>query len=240
MNGFSALAAAATPTATDPVLSAFQTGTQAALSGQGSSAVKIFLLLTALSFGSALILSLTSFTRLIIVFSFLRQALGTPSLPPNQVLLGLSLFLTLFIMGPTLTKVHDEALAPLFDDKISVAEAIKRAEGPMSEWMLKQTSEDDLRLFFEISGREAPARGEAMPISVLAPAFMVSELGTAFRMGLYLFIPMLVIDLLVGSILMSLGMMMVPPTLIALPLKLGVFLLAGGWNLVISSLVKSF
>lgn len=233
------LAAIAAPAA-DPVLKAFENSSQMALQGGGSSAVKIFLLLTALSFGSALILSLTSFTRLIIVFSFLRQALGTPSLPPNQVLLGLSLFLTLFIMGPTITKVNEEALTPLFDDKISVGEAIKRAEKPMSEWMLKQTSEDDLRLFFEISGKEAPDRGEAIPISVLAPAFMVSELGTAFRMGLYLFIPMLVIDLLVGSILMSLGMMMVPPTLIALPLKLGVFLLAGGWNLVISSLVKSF
>jgi flagellar biosynthetic protein FliP len=224
----------------DPVMGMVQAGSQLALTGGGSGAVKIFLLLTALSFGSALLLSLTSFTRLIIVFSFLRQALGTPSLPPNQVLLGLSLFLTLFIMAPTVSRVHEQALAPLMDDKISVGEALKRAEAPMAEWMLKHTKEDDLRLFFEISGRPAPARGEAIPISVLAPAFMVSELGTAFKMGLYLFIPMLVIDILIAAVLMSLGMMMVPPTLIALPLKLGVFLLAGGWHLMISSLVKSF
>jgi flagellar biosynthesis protein FliP len=211
-----------------------------ALMGGGSNAVKIFLLLTALSFGASLILAVTSFTRIIIVLSFLRQALGTPSLPPNQVLLGLSLFLSFFIMGPTLGRVHDQALKPLLDDQITISVALERAQGPLSEWMLKQTKEDDLRLFFEISGRQRPARADAVPFTVLVPAFMVSELGTAFKMGLYVFIPMLLIDLLVAMILMSLGMMMVPPTMIALPLKLGVFLLAGGWNLVVSSLVRSF
>jgi flagellar biosynthetic protein FliP len=229
---------AAAPTS-DPLNGMVQAGTQA-LAGGGSGAVKIFLLLTALSFGTALLLSLTCFTRIIIVFSFLRQALGTPSLPPNQVLMGLSLFLTLFIMAPTVTQVHEQAVGPLLDDKISMSEAISRAQKPVSEWLMKHTKEDDLRLFFEISGREAPNRGEAVPLTVLAPAYMVSELGTAFRMGIYIFIPMLVIDLLIASVLMSLGMMMVPPTLIALPLKLGVFLLAGGWNLLISSLVRSF
>jgi flagellar biosynthetic protein FliP len=154
--------------------------------------------------------------------------------------MGLSLFLTLFIMAPTFSKVHELAIGPLLDDQIGMSEALKKAEGPVSEWLLKHTKEDDLRLFFEISGREAPARGEAVPLQVLAPAYMVSELGTAFRMGIYIFIPMLVIDLLIASVLMSLGMMMVPPTLIALPLKLGVFLLAGGWNMLISSLVRSF
>jgi flagellar biosynthetic protein FliP len=206
----------------------------------GSNAVKIFLVLTALSFGAALILSVTCFTRIIVVLSFLRQALGTPQLPPNQVLLGLSLFLTLFIMAPTFGRVHDEALKPLLDDQISVGVALERAQGPLSAWMLKQTKEEDLRLFFEIAGRPRPARGEAIPFSVAVPAFMVSELGTAFRMGLFVFIPMLLIDLLVATILMSLGMMMVPPTMVALPLKVGVFLLAGGWNLVVSSLVRSF
>jgi flagellar biosynthetic protein FliP len=230
---------AAAPAASDPLGGMVQAGTQA-LTGGGSGAVKIFLLLTALSFGTAMLLSLTCFTRIIIVFSFLRQALGTPSLPPNQVLMGLSLFLTLFIMAPTVSQVHELAVGPLLDDKITMAEAIKRAEGPVSEWLLKHTQEEDLRLFFEISGREPPARGDAVPLTVLAPAYMVSELGTAFRMGIYIFIPMLVIDLLIASVLMSLGMMMVPPTLIALPLKLGVFLLAGGWNLLISSLVRSF
>jgi flagellar biosynthetic protein FliP len=209
-------------------------------SGGGSSAVKIFLVLTALSFGTALVLSVTSFTRIVIVLSFLRQALGTPQLPPNQVLIGLSLFLTLFIMAPTVRKVHEQAFQPLMDDKISVGEALQRAEGPLSDWMLKQTHEEDLRLFFEVSASARPARGEAVPITVLVPAFMVSELGTAFRMGLFLFVPMLLIDLLVAVILMSLGMMMVPPTMVALPLKLGVFLLAGGWHLVVSSLIRSF
>jgi flagellar biosynthesis protein FliP len=226
--------------AADPLTGALQAGAQLATSGTGSSAVKIFLLLTALSFGSALLLSLTSFARIIIVFSFLRQALGVPQLPPNQILLGLSLFLTAFIMAPTFSRVYDEALAPLLDDKIAIAEALKRAEKPMGEWMLRQTSEDDLRLFFEISGQPPPPRGGTVPMSVLAPAFMISELGTAFRMGLYVFMPMLIIDLLVAAILTALGMMMVPPTLIAMPLKLGVFLLAGGWHLVVASLVKSF
>jgi flagellar biosynthetic protein FliP len=224
----------------DALIAGAQAAVQLGLGTGGSSAVKIFLVLTALSFGSAILLSVTCFTRLIIVLSFLRQALGSPQLPPNQVLLGLSLFLTLFIMAPVATRVHEDALAPLMDDKISVGEALTRAEKPLGAWMLRQTREDDLRLFFDISGRAAPRRGEVIPFTVLAPAFMISELSTAFRMGLYLFIPMLLIDLLVAAILMSLGMMMVPPTLIALPLKLGVFLLAGGWNLVVSSLARSF
>ena len=206
----------------------------------GSSAVKIFLLVTALSFASALILSLTSFTRIVIVLSFLRQALGTPQLPPNPVLMGLSLFLTMFIMAPVATKVNRDALTPYLDDKISATEALTRGEGPLRDWMLKQTREDDLRLFVEISGQARPDRADAIPMTVVIPAFMVSELGTAFRMGLYVFIPMLLVDILVASILMSLGMMMVPPQMISLPLKIGVFLLAGGWHLVVSSLVRSF
>jgi flagellar biosynthetic protein FliP len=210
------------------------------VAGGGSTAVKLFLVLTALSFGTAIILSVTSFTRIIIVFSFLRQAMGTPQLPPNQVLIGLSLFMTLFIMVPTVHKIQEQSLNPLMEDKITVGEALDRAQAPLSEWMLKQTKEDDLRLFFEVSGSARPARGQAVPFTVLVPSFMISELSTAFRMGLYLFIPMVLIDLLVSVIMMSLGMMMVPPTLIAMPLKLGVFLLAGGWHLVVSSLVRSF
>jgi flagellar biosynthetic protein FliP len=143
-------------------------------------------------------------------------------------------------MAPTVKKVHEQALTPLMDDKITVGEALDRAQGPISEWMLKQTKDDDLRLFFEVSGTARPMRGEAVPFTVLVPSFMISELGTAFRMGLYLFIPMVLIDLLVSVIMMSLGMMMVPPTLISLPLKIGVFLLAGGWHLVVSSLIRSF
>jgi flagellar biosynthetic protein FliP len=217
------------------------TGAQMALGAQsGSGAVKIFILITALSFASALVLSLTAFTRIIIVLSFLRQALGTPQLPPNPVLMGLSLFLTMFIMTPVATKIHHDALGPYLDDKISPTEALQRGEGPLRDWMLKQTREDDIRLFFEISGSARPARGEALPMTVVIPAFMVSELGTSFRMGLFIFVPMLLIDILVASVLMSLGMMMVPPQLISLPLKVGVFLLAGGWHLVVSSVVRSF
>jgi flagellar biosynthetic protein FliP len=227
--------ATAVPTLADLAGTGLQT-----VAGGGSTAVKLFLVLTALSFGTAIILSVTSFTRIVIVFSFLRQAMGTQQLPPNQVMVGLSLFLTLFIMGPTVRKIQAEALGPLMADKISVSEALDRAQAPLSEWMLKQTKEDDLRLFFEVSGTARPARGEVIPFTVLVPSFMVSELGTAFRMGLYIFIPMVLIDLLVSIIMMSLGMMMVPPTLIAMPLKLGVFLLAGGWHLVVSSLVRSF
>jgi flagellar biosynthetic protein FliP len=228
------------PAAAAPTLANIANASLQTAAGGGSTAVKLFLVLTALSFGTAIILSVTSFTRIIIVFSFLRQAMGTPQLPPNQVLIGLSLFMTLFIMAPTVKKIQETALNPLMEDKISVGEALDRAQVPLSEWMLKHTKDDDLRLFFEVSGSARPARGEAVPFTVLVPSFMISELSTAFRMGLYLFIPMVLIDLLVSVIMMSLGMMMVPPTLVAMPLKLGVFLLAGGWHLVVSSLVKSF
>jgi flagellar biosynthesis protein FliP len=217
-----------TPSTTELLANAAKASGDIATASGGSAAVKLFLILTALSFGAALVLSVTSFTRIIIVLSFLRQALGTPQLPPNQVMLGLSLFLSLFIMAPTARQVHKDALQPLMDDKISVAEAVERAEAPLAAWMLKQTHEEDLRLFFEISGSERPKRGDAVPFTTLVPAFMVSELGTAFRMGLFIFIPMLVIDLLISVVLMSLSMMMVPPNMVALPLKLGMFLLAGG------------
>jgi flagellar biosynthetic protein FliP len=228
------------PVAAAPTLVNLANTSLQTVAGGGSTAVKLFLVLTALSFGTAIILSVTSFTRIIIVFSFLRQAMGTPQLPPNQVLIGLSLFMTLFIMAPTVHKIQEQSLNPLMEDKITVGEALDRAQAPLSEWMLKQTKEDNLRLFFEVSGSVRPARGQAVPFTVLVPSFMISELSTAFRMGLYLFIPMVLIDLLVSVIMMSLGMMMVPPTLIAMPLKLGVFLLAGGWHLVVSSLVRSF
>lgn len=226
----------------DPLLGAARAGAEIALSGagQGSTAVKLFLLLTALSFASAIILSLTAFVRIAIVMSFLRQALGTPQLPPNQVVMGLSLFLTMFIMAPTATKVNETALKPLLDDKMSVGDALSVAQEPVREFLLRQTHEEDLMLFFSVSNTARPERGQDIPMTVAIPAFMVSELTTAFRMGLFVFVPMLIIDLLVASVLMSLGMMMVPPQMVALPLKIGVFLIAGGWNLVVSSLVRSF
>jgi flagellar biosynthetic protein FliP len=226
----------------NPLVDAAQAGAQLALGGAagGSTAVKIFLLLTVLSFASALVLSLTAFTRIVIVLSFLRQALGTPSLPPNQVIVGLSLFLTIFIMAPTASRVHEQAVGPLLDDKITLQVALVRAQDPVREFLLAQTREEDLKLFYEVAGHARPTRGEVVPLTVLVPAYLVSELGTAFRMGLFVYVPMIIIDILIAAILMSLGMMMVPPQMISLPLKVGVFLLAGGWNLVVTSLVRSF
>lgn len=213
---------------------------QISMSGGGSTPVKLFLALTALSFLTALLVSVTSFTRIVIVLSFLRQALGTPQLPPNQVIVGLALVLSAFVMAPTATRVYGEALGPYLEDKVPPGDALERASAPLREFMLGQTREQDLALFVELSGRQRPARGEAMSMSVVMPAFMISELTTAFRMGLFLYVPLLVVDLLVASILMSMGMMMVPPTLISLPVKIGIFVMADGWRLVVASLVRSF
>ena len=215
-------------------------GITLSLQGGGSAAVKLFLLLTALSFATALLVSVTSFTRIVIVLSFLRQALGAPQLPPNQVVMGLALVLSGFVMAPTGTKVWDESLRPYLEDRIDAAQAVDRAAGPVRAFLLHQTREQDLALFYEVSGRPRPVRGEEIPVTVAAPAFMVSELTTAFRMGLFLYVPLLLVDLLVAGILMSLGMMMVPPPLISLPLKVGIFVMADGWRLVVSSLVRSF
>jgi flagellar biosynthetic protein FliP len=220
------------------------TGSEPAISlsvgGGGSAPVKLFLLFTALSFATALLVSVTSFTRIVIVLSFLRQALGTPQVPPNQVLVGLALVLSAFVMTPTASRVWGDALGPYLEDKLQPADAMERASGPLREFMLKQTREQDLQLFYEISGRERPSRGDEIPMTVVMPAFMISELTTAFRMGLFLYVPLLLIDVLVAAMLMSLGMMMVPPTMIALPLKIAVFLMADGWRLVVASLARSF
>jgi flagellar biosynthetic protein FliP len=215
-------------------------GVTLSLQGGGSAAVKLFLLLSALSFATALLVSITSFTRIVIVLSFLRQALGTPQLPPNQVVMGLALVLSAFVMAPTGRLVWDESLRPYLDDKIDAAQAIDGATGPVRTFLLRQTREEDLGLFYEISGRQRPSRGEEIPLTVAAPAFMVSELTTAFRMGLFLYVPLLLVDLLVAGILMSLGMMMVPPPLISLPVKVAIFVMADGWRLVVASLVRSF
>jgi flagellar biosynthetic protein FliP len=211
-----------------------------AVNGGGSAPVKLFLLMTALSFATALLVSVTSFTRIVIVLSFLRQALGVPQLPPNQVVLGLALVLSFFVMGPTAGRVYGEALGPYLEDRVSHAEALEKAAVPLREFMLRQTREQDLALFYEISRQPAPAAGEPVPMSICMPAFMVSELTTAFKMGLFLYVPLLLVDLLVSAILMSMGMMMVPPTLIALPVKVALFVMADGWRLVIASLARSF
>jgi len=212
-----------------------------AVNGGGSTPVKLFLLMTALSFATALLVSVTSFTRIIIVLSFLRQALGVPQLPPNQVVLGLALVLSFFIMAPTADRVYGEALGPYLEDRIGHQEALEKASGPVREFMLRQTREQDLALFYEISRTPRPnGAGEVVPMSIAMPAFMVSELTTAFRMGLFLYVPLLLVDLLVSAMLMSMGMMMVPPTLIALPVKVALFVMADGWRLVIASLARSF
>lgn len=221
------------------VLAAVEAPLQLTLGG-GSSAVKVFLLMTVLSLATAFLVSVTSFTRIIIVLSFLRQALGTPQLPPNQVVMALAVALTAFVMTPTFTRVHESALGPYLADELSAADAMARGTAPVLDFLLRQTRPDDLRLFYEISGRERPTRADEVPLTIAVPAFMVSELTTAFRMGLFLFIPLIVIDLLVSAVLMSLGLMMVPPTLVSLPLKVGVFILADGWHLLVQSLVRSF
>jgi flagellar biosynthetic protein FliP len=208
--------------------------------GGGSAPVKIFLLLTALSFAAALLVSVTSFTRIVIVLSFLRQALGTPQLPPNQVVVGLALVLSAFVMSPTATRVYGEALGPYLEDRMAPGEALEKGAVPLREFMLRQTREQDLQLFLEIGNRPRPVRGEVLPMTVVVPAFMVSELTHAFRMGLFLYVPLLLVDLLVASVLMSMGMMMVPPMMISLPLKVGVFVMADGWRLVVASLARSF
>jgi flagellar biosynthesis protein FliP len=208
--------------------------------GGGTATFKLFLLLTVLSFLPGLLLSLTCFARIVIVLSFLRQAIGTPQLPPNPILVGLALFLTLFIMRPTLVVVYEEAIGPFLDDKIDYKVATERAEPPLREFMLRQTREEDLRLFQSYVTDIKPTSLEDVPFLVVVPAFLVSELTTAFTMALQLFLPFILIDLLVSAVLMALGMMMVPPTMISLPVKLGVFVMADGWSLVIGSLARSF
>jgi flagellar biosynthetic protein FliP len=227
------LAANILPAAADSAL-------QINVSGGGSTPVKLFLVLTALSFATSLLVSVTSFTRIVIVLSFLRQALGTPQLPPNQVIVGLSLILSFFVMSPTATKVYGEALGPYLEDRIGYEEALGRASGPIREFMLRQTREADLAMFYDIARQERPAQGEPIPMSIVVPAFMISELTTAFRMGLFLYIPLVLVDLLVSSVLMSMGMMMVPPNLISLPVKVGLFVMADGWRLVVGALARSF
>jgi flagellar biosynthetic protein FliP len=202
--------------------------------------VQTLLVFGALSFLPAILLLMTSFTRLIIVLGLLRQALGLQSSPPNQVLVGLSLFLTFFIMGPTLQKVYDDAYKPYSEQKIGFEEAVAKGSDPLRTFMLKQTREADLALFSRIGGQPPAATPAETPLRILVPAFVTSELKTAFQIGFMVFIPFIVIDLIVASVLMSMGMMMLSPVLIALPFKLMLFVLADGWNLLLGSLVASF
>ena len=202
--------------------------------------IRMLVMMTLLSFIPALFMMMTCFTRIVIVLGFLRHALSTQQIPPNMVLIGLSLFLTLFIMSPTFEKSYANGYKPFVDGKITQEEAITQSLKPLREFMGKQTRKKDLMLFIELSNRPRPATFDDVPTTTLIPAFVTSELRTAFQMGFLLFLPFIIIDLVVASILMSLGMMMLPPAMITLPIKLMVFVLADGWRLVIQALVVSF
>jgi flagellar biosynthetic protein FliP len=205
-----------------------------------SLSVQTMVLLTSLSFLPALLLSMTSFTRILIVLGLLRTAIGTQSSPPNQILVGLSLFLTFFVMAPVFDKIHDEAYKPFSENRISGQVALERGVAPLKTFMLKQTRQGDLALFATLARTPAMQGPEDVPLRILLPSFVISELKTAFQIGFTIFIPFLVIDLVVASVLMSMGMMMVPPASIALPFKLMLFVLADGWQLLIGALAQSF
>ena len=208
--------------------------------GGSSNVVVIILLLSVLSIAPSILVLTTSFTRIVIVLSLTRNALGIPQLPPQQVIVGLSLFLTLFVMGPTLETLNDDALQPLLDDRISLSEAYDAAEGPIREFMLTSTRESELELFLDASDVQAPIERDEVPLKALVPAFVLSELKSAFIIGFVVFVPFLVIDLVVSAVLTSLGMMMLPPTFVSLPMKLLLFVLLDGWTLVVTTLLSSY
>ncbi|MGI5901192.1 MAG: flagellar type III secretion system pore protein FliP [Desulfitobacteriia bacterium] len=208
--------------------------------GQTSSVIQIFLLLTVLSLAPAILVLMTSFTRIVVVLSFVRNAMGTQQLPPTQVIIGLSLFLTFFVMMPTFSAINDNALRPFLENEITRDEALAQAEQPLRTFMFKQTQEKDLQLFVNMAKIEEPNTYGDIPTYVLIPAFIVSELKTAFQIGFAIFIPFMIIDMIVASTLMSMGMMMLPPMMISLPFKVLLFVLVDGWSLVVQSLVTSF
>ena len=202
--------------------------------------VQTLLLMTAFTFLPAALLMMTSFTRIVIVLSLLRQAIGTQTAPPNQVMVGLALFLTLFVMGPTFDKIYTEAYLPLQEEKIQMTEAMSRGAQPLKDFMVRQTRQSDLAMFVKISRTPALQGPEDIPLRVLIPAFVTSELKTAFQIGFAIFIPFLIIDMVVASVLMSMGMMMMSPAVISLPFKMMLFVLVDGWQLLLGSLSQSF
>ncbi|MFB9273598.1 flagellar type III secretion system pore protein FliP [Cohnella cellulosilytica] len=206
----------------------------------GASALSLLLLITVLSLAPAILVLMTSFTRIVIVLGFVRTSLGTQQMPPNQVLIGLALFMTLFVMAPTFSQVNETALKPYLAGEISQTDALEQASVPMKEFMYKHTREKDLLLFMKYTKTEKPATFQDIPITVLVPAYAISELKTAFQMGFMIFIPFLVIDMVVASTLMAMGMMMLPPVMISLPFKILLFVLVDGWYLVVKSLLTSF
>jgi flagellar biosynthetic protein FliP len=232
--------AAATAATAAPAIPAFTTSPAPGGGTAYSLPVQTLLLMTALTFIPAALLMMTSFTRIIIVLSLLRQALGTQTAPPNQVMVGLALFLTLFVMGPTFDRIYTEAYVPLQENRIQMGDAMDKAATPLKGFMLKQTRQSDLALFVKISRTPALQGPDDVPLRVLIPAFITSELKTAFQIGFAIFIPFLIIDMVVASVLMSMGMMMMSPAVISLPMKLMLFVLVDGWQLLLGSLSQSF
>ncbi|MDD2686426.1 MAG: flagellar type III secretion system pore protein FliP [Gallionella sp.] len=217
------------------------TSTPAPGGGQTYSlSIQTLLLLTSLSFLPAMLLMMTGFTRIIIVLSLLRSALGTPSSPPNQVLIGLALFLTFFVMSPVFDKIYTDAYQPYSENKMDFMQAVEKGSIPLKTFMLRQTREADLALFVRISNSEPLQSADDVPMRILVPAYVTSELKTAFQIGFVIFIPFLIIDMVVASVLMSMGMMMVSPAIISLPFKIMLFVLADGWSLLLGSLAQSF
>ncbi|MEJ2078252.1 MAG: flagellar type III secretion system pore protein FliP [Acidobacteriota bacterium] len=230
-----------------PALHAQATGQgslQISLGGGGqdgfSLPVRVILFLTVLTFIPALLISMTSFIRIIVVMHFLRQALGTQQAPNNQILVGLAIFLTLFVMGPTWDRVYDQAIVPYQGGKMTELAALEQAEAPVKDFMLKQVREKDLALFVKIGKLPRPKNREDLPFRVVVPAFMISELQTAFHIGFVLFLPFLVIDMVISAVLLSMGMLQLPPIMISTPFKVLLFILVNGWGLVVGSLVDSF
>ncbi len=202
--------------------------------------LQILFILTILSLAPAILIMMTSFTRIIIVLSFVRNALATQQMPPNQVLIGLALFLTLFVMSPVISQINNDAVQPYMAEEITLEEAANRAMEPLRTFMLKQTRQKDLALFLNLAGENKPDDVTDAPNKALIPAFMTSELKTAFQMGFLLFIPFLIIDMVVASTLMSMGMMMLPPVMVSLPFKILLFIMVDGWNLIVQSLIMGF
>ena len=208
--------------------------------GLNERIIQLIALMTVLSLAPSILVMMTSFTRIVVVLSLLRTALGTATSPPNSVVISLALFLTAFVMGPVLTRVYDAGVKPLIANEITVPVALERASGPLRSFMEKNVREKDLQLFVDMSGEKQPQKPEDLSMRVLIPAFMISELKRAFEIGFLLFLPFLIIDLVVASVLMSMGMMMLPPPIVSLPLKVMVFVLVDGWTLVVHSIVQSF
>ncbi|HVU25888.1 MAG TPA: flagellar type III secretion system pore protein FliP [Opitutus sp.] len=238
--------AATAPAATTPAAPGNNTPLHLSIGLEGagrnadvSVAVQIVIVMTLLTLAPSIVLLMTSFTRIVIVLGFVRTALGVPSAPSNQIIVGLALFLTLFLMGPVTDRINNEALQPYLKGELSSVDALDRASVPLKDFMLKQTRTRDLEYFLQLGGY-GPTEVAKLPMRVVVPAFVVSELQTAFQMGFLLFLPFLVIDFLVSSVLMALGMMMMPPVVVALPFKLLLFVLVDGWHLVVHSLVQSF